>query len=97
MNEAQSMKIAAIAAAVPLLLLGACERGTGDPGDTPSEKLEAAAERSDPAAAAVLTNAAEQLEGQDNVSLSSPDSPVQKAMNEAANAQAANPDDTNAL
>lgn len=90
------MKNAALLA-LPLLFLGACERGTGDPGETPSEKLEAAAERSDPAAAAVLENAAEQLEGQDNVSLSAPGGPVQNAMNEAAAAQAANPDDSNAL
>ena len=88
------MKAVAFAAVFPMILLGACG---GDTGDTPAEKLEAAAERSDPAAAAVLENAAEQLQGQDNVSLNDPNSPVQAAMNAAGNAQAANPDDTNAL
>lgn len=77
------MKHLSIAAAAGFMALAGCG------GNEASETLEEAAEQSTPAAAAVLENRADALEGQDyNGSLSAPDSPVQDAMQDAGNASA---------
>jgi hypothetical protein len=63
-------------------LLSAC-------GSNSSSKLEEAAEQSDPAAANVLLDQANALEGQgDSGSLSDPNSPAQQALEAAGNAAA---------
>jgi hypothetical protein len=70
------------AAFAAIALLSACG------GDT-SSKLEQAAEQSDPAAANVLLDQANAIEGQgDSGSLSDPNSPAQQALEAAGNAAA---------
>jgi cytochrome c556 len=57
------MKIISIAAAIISLLLSACGGGQS-PAENSAESLEAAAEQSTPEAAAVLENAADQIQDQ---------------------------------
>ena len=77
-----------IATLPALLLLAAC--GGGSEATSTADKLDQAAEQSDPAAAAVLENAADQArESGTNTALGAPGSPAQDAMNAAGNAQAA--------
>jgi hypothetical protein len=64
-----------------LIALAACG-GSGDPVDNTADQLEAAADQSDPAAAQVLDNAADQVREQDNPALAN------NALEAAANAQA---------
>ncbi|WP_324751029.1 hypothetical protein SH591_06500 [Sphingomonas sp. LY54] len=64
-----------------LIALAACG-GSGDPVDNTADQLEAAADQSDPAAAQVLDNAADQVREQDDPALAN------GALEEAANAQA---------
>jgi|GEM_PF-2987852 hypothetical protein len=74
--------------AAALLLLCAC--GGGGQAEATAEKLEEAAEQSDPAAAQVLENAAEEIrEGNSTAPSGAPGSEAQQAMEAAGNAQAA--------
>jgi hypothetical protein len=75
------MKFSATLPAAAFLILAAC--GGGSPADQTADKLEEAAEQSDPAAAAALENAAADMrdgEGSGN---------AQEALQQAGNAQAA--------
>lgn len=77
----RTFAFAALLAALPLAACGGAE--------TPSEKLEEAAEQSDPAAAAVLENAADRIEDMNAVQpVGEPGSAAQQAMQEAGDAQA---------
>ena len=80
------MKILGFAFICLLGLAGCGETGSGEVAD----KLEEAANQSDPAAAAVLENAAQAAEQQGNeASLSEPGSLAQNALQEAGQAQTA--------
>jgi hypothetical protein len=74
------MKFSAALPAAALLLLSAC--GSGGQADQTADKLEDAAEQSDPAAAAALQNSADSIrEGETGAN-------AQEAMQQAGNAQA---------
>ena len=74
------MKFSAAFPAAAFLLLSAC--GGGGQADQTADKLEEAAEQSDPAAAAALENSAESIrEGESGAN-------AQEAMQDAGNAQA---------
>ena len=78
------MKLSAAIPAAALLVLSAC--GGGGRADQAADKLEEAAEQSDPAAAAVLENAAENIrEGAPPANVGNA---AQQAMQRAGNAQA---------
>jgi hypothetical protein len=82
------MKIATALPAAALLLLCAC--GAGGQADATADKLEEAAEQSDPAAAEVLETAADDIrEGNSASPASAPGSEAQQAMEAAGNAQEA--------
>ncbi|MBW8910654.1 MAG: hypothetical protein JF564_01870 [Sphingomonas sp.] len=68
-----------------LLLLAACGKSAGD---RTADQLDNAAEQSDPAAAAVLSNAADNLRENDPAS---PAADAQNALQAAGNAQAEQP------
>lgn len=68
-----------------LLLLTACGK---NPGDETADQLDNAAEQSDPAAAAVLSNAAEDLRENESAN---PAAEAQNALQAAGNAQAEQP------
>jgi hypothetical protein len=75
------MKFSAAFPAAALLVLAAC--GSGGQADQTADKLEEAAEQSDPAAAAALENSAQSIrEGESAAN-------EQEALQEAGNAQAA--------
>jgi hypothetical protein len=75
------MKLSASLPAAAFLILAAC--GGGSPADQTADKLEEAAEQSDPAAAAALENAASDMrEGETGTN-------AQEALQQAGNAQAA--------
>ena len=76
------MKLSAALPAAALLVLSAC--GGGGQADQAADKLEEAAEQSDPAAAAVLENAAEDIRD----GTAAPGNAAQQAMQQAGNAQA---------
>ena len=81
------MKAAAPALAT-LFALTAC--GSSTPAENSAAALENAASQSDPAAAAVLENAADAVREQNvQVPAEAPGSPVQDALQDAGNAQAA--------
>lgn len=82
------MKISAALSVAALLVLSAC--GGGGQADATADKLEEAAEQSDPAAAQVLENAADEVRDQGAAApAGQPGSAAQQAMEEAGNAQAA--------
>jgi hypothetical protein len=73
---------------LPLLALAAC--GSSDPASNTAERLQEAAEQSDPAAAEVLENAAAQIDDQNAAApAGAPGSAAQEALEAAGNAQAA--------
>lgn len=74
----------ALASTVVIAALTACGGG-GDPVENTAAQLENAAEQSDPAAAAVLNNMAEQVIEQNSTA------PAQGALEEAGNAQLQTP------
>lgn len=76
------MRIAAPALLLALAL-AACGGGAQDPVENTADQLEQAAEQSDPAAAAVLENAADDVREQNSVA------PADEALEKAGNAAAA--------
>lgn len=78
------IRFAAIAAALSLV---AC--GGGEPADRAAGRLEEAASQSDPAAAEILENAADQIAEQDAMSAGAANAASDAAMRDAGNAQAA--------
>ena len=82
------MMKAALPAIAALFALAACGQST--PAENSAEALENAASQSDPAAAAVLENAADEVREQNTQTPpGAPGSAAQNAMQEAGNAQAA--------
>jgi hypothetical protein len=82
------MKLPTALPAAALLLLTSC--GGGGQAEATAEKLEEAAEQSDPAAAEVLENAADEIRDGNSASpAAAPGSEAQQAMEAAGNAQEA--------